>query len=140
MTACEILLFHHEDMGIPWEIAKLGVRQGMWGCVKKIEPGLRAYQAARKSNEPPFALMSQINSKFDADQLRSIENGIDSSTDIVEAEKPKSWASNIPRFVIIGGAVAVACSLDQGLLTKAVIFGVARRFARIGKQGIVGRA
>ncbi|XP_074583008.1 uncharacterized protein LOC141839203 isoform X2 [Curcuma longa] len=142
MTACEILLFHHEDMGIPWEIAKLGVRQGMWNCVKKIEPGLRAYQAARKSNEPlsRFALMSQINSKFDADQLRSIENSTASSTDIVEAEKPKSWASNIPKFVIIGGAVAVACSLDHGLLTKAVIFGVARRFARIGKQGIVGRA
>ncbi|XP_042419349.1 uncharacterized protein LOC122007883 isoform X1 [Zingiber officinale] len=142
MTACEILLFHHEDMGIPWEIAKLGVRQGMWGCVKRIEPGLRAYQAARKSNEPlsRFALMSQINSKFDADQLISIENSTDSSTDIEEAEKPKSWASNIPRFVIIGGAVAVACSLDHGLLTKAVIFGVARRFARIGKQGIVGRA
>ncbi|XP_042405881.1 uncharacterized protein LOC121996114 isoform X1 [Zingiber officinale] len=133
-TACEILLFHHEDMGIPWELAKLGVRQGMWGCVKKIEPGLRAYQASRTSNEPlsHFALMSQINTKFDADQLRSLETGTNSSADIVEAEKPKGWTSNIPRFLIVVGAVAVACSVDHGLLTKAVIFGVARRFAGIG--------
>lgn len=134
MTACEILLFHHEDMGIPWEIAKLGIRQGMWGCVKKIEPGLRSYQAARRSNEPlpHFALMSQINTKFDADQLRSLGTSTDSSADIVEAEKPKGWASNIPRILILGGAVAIACSLDRGLLTKAVIFGVARRFAGMG--------
>ncbi|XVE64487.1 hypothetical protein DITRI_Ditri07aG0104700 [Diplodiscus trichospermus] len=45
LTACEVLLFHHEDMGIPWEIAKLGIRHGMWGTVKKIEPGLRAVKA-----------------------------------------------------------------------------------------------
>ncbi|XP_042376245.1 uncharacterized protein LOC121969964 isoform X1 [Zingiber officinale] len=135
MSACEILLFHHEDMGIPREVTKLGVRQGMWGCVKKIEPGLRAYQAARRSNEPSsrFALMSQINTKFDADRLRFTEIVSDSSTEIVEAEKPKSWASNIPKFLIVGGAVAVACTLDHGLLTKAAIFGVARRFAGKGK-------
>jgi len=36
MSACEVILFHYEDMGIPWEIAKLGIRQGMWGAVKKI--------------------------------------------------------------------------------------------------------
>ncbi|KAL7165648.1 hypothetical protein ACSBR2_041345 [Camellia fascicularis] len=47
LTACEVLLFHHEEMGIPWEIAKLGVRQGMWGAVKKIDPGLRTYQRER---------------------------------------------------------------------------------------------
>ncbi|GMP38171.1 hypothetical protein CsSME_00009520 [Camellia sinensis var. sinensis] len=34
LTACEVLLFHHEEMGIPWEIAKLEVQ--------KIDPGLRA--------------------------------------------------------------------------------------------------
>lgn len=136
MTACEILLFHHEDMGIPWEIAKLGVRQGMWSCVKKIDPGLRAYQAARRSTEllSHFALMSQINTKFDADRLRLLESSTGSSADTVEAEKPKNWASNIPRYLIVGGAVAIACSFDHGLLTKAVIFGVARRLAGIGRR------
>ncbi|CAL9146783.1 unnamed protein product [Musa hybrid cultivar] len=136
MTACEVLLFHHEDMGIPWEIAKLGVRQGMWSCVRKIEPGLRAYQLARRSNEPlsRFAFMAQINTKFDADKLRSFESITDLSGNVVEAEKQKNWTSSIPKFLVVGGAVAIACTLDHGLLTKAVIFGVARRFANIGKR------
>ncbi|XP_072958301.1 uncharacterized protein [Typha angustifolia] len=133
-TACEILLFHHEDMGIPWEIAKLGVRQGMWGCVKRIEPGLRAYQITRTSNEPlsRCAVMAQINTKFDADDLVSGDASTSSATDIVEAEKPKHWAANIPKFLAIGGAVALACTLDRGILTKTVIFGIGRRFGKIG--------
>eukprot|EP00271_Cylindrocystis_brebissonii_P005019 TRINITY_DN16975_c0_g1_i1.p1 TRINITY_DN16975_c0_g1~~TRINITY_DN16975_c0_g1_i1.p1 ORF type:complete len:872 (+),score=132.90 TRINITY_DN16975_c0_g1_i1:1242-3857(+) len=48
--SCEILLFHHEDMGLQRDIAKMGIRQGMWGAVRKIEPGLRAYQRARQDN------------------------------------------------------------------------------------------
>ncbi|GER43658.1 polyketide cyclase/dehydrase and lipid transportsuperfamily protein [Striga asiatica] len=46
-TACQVILFHHEDMGIPREIAKLGIRQGMWGAVKKIDLGLRTYHKHR---------------------------------------------------------------------------------------------
>lgn len=136
MTACEVILFHHEDMGIPWEIAKLGVRQGMWGCVKKIEPGLRAYQIARRSPEPlsRCAYMAQINTKFNSDDLRTSEVSTCSISEVVEAEKQKNWTQNIPKFIVIGGAVALACSLDHGLLTKAVIFGVARRFAKPGRR------
>ncbi|KAJ6822643.1 uncharacterized protein M6B38_386465 [Iris pallida] len=135
MTACEVLLFHHEDMGIPWEIAKLGVRQGMWGCVKKIEPGLRAYQIARGRGEPASrcAIMAGINTKVHANYLESMEETSSSSKEIVEDEKPKPWCGNLPKFLVIGGAVVVACSLDQGLLTKAVIFGVARRFGKLGR-------
>ncbi|CAH8385896.1 unnamed protein product [Eruca vesicaria subsp. sativa] len=36
-SPCEVILFHHEDMGIPREIAKLGVRRGILGAVKKME-------------------------------------------------------------------------------------------------------
>ncbi|XP_072961852.1 uncharacterized protein [Typha angustifolia] len=136
MTACEVLLFHYEDMGIPWEIAKLGVRQGMWGCVKRIEPGLRAYQIARTLDEPVSrcASIAQINTKFSVDDLRSMETDTSSSMDVVEAEKPKHWAGSIPKFLVVGGAVALACTLDHGLITKAVIFGVARRFAKFGRK------
>nr|XP_010934199.1 uncharacterized protein LOC105054408 [Elaeis guineensis] len=136
LTACEVLLFHHEDMGIPWEIAKLGVRQGMWSCVKRIEPGLRAYEITRRSDEPlsRCAVMAQINSNLNADDLRSLEVGTSSSSEIVEAEKQKHWAGNIPKFLVIGGAVTLACTLDHGLLTKAIIFGVARRFAKQGRR------
>jgi len=128
LTACEIILFHHEDMGIPYEIAKLGIRQGMWGCVKKIEPGLRAYQEARAAGEPASksALMARINTKVGDNFVRSLETNSDES-EIVEAEE-KPARSNVSRFLVLGGAVALACTLDQGLLTKAVIFGIAQKF------------
>ncbi|CAN6478288.1 unnamed protein product [Victoria cruziana] len=129
LTACEVLLFHHEDMGIPWEIAKLGVRQGMWGAVRKIEPGLRAYQAARMRGEPlsRCAAMAQINGKVDPNYSRLMEP-VESSELDTEAPK-KAWRINIPKYFIVGSAVLLACSLDQRLLAKAAIFGVARRFA-----------
>lgn len=140
MTACEVLLFHHEDMGIPWEIAKLGVRQGMWGCVKRIEPGLRAYQVARTAGEPisKHAAMAHVTTRFDADELVT-EDSVEasSSTDnnkTTEVEKPKHWTNNIPKVLMIGGAVALACTFDGGLLTKAAIFGTARRFAGPGRR------
>jgi len=137
MTACEVLLFHHEDMGIPWEIAKLGVRQGMWGCVKRIEPGLRAYQVARTAGEPisKCAAMAHVTTKFNADELNTEDNTeASSSNNNMEIEKPKHWANNIPKVLMIGGAVALACTFDGGLLTKAVIFGTARRFAGPGRR------
>lgn len=134
LTACEVLLFHHEDMGIPWEIAKLGVKQGMWGAVKKIDPGVRKYQKERASGAPlsRCAFMAQINTKVSADYPRAVE---DASNDLTEIERPSSsekQGKNIPKLLVVGGAVLLACSLDRGLLTKAVIFGIARRFANIG--------
>lgn len=132
MTSCEVLLFHHEDMGIPWEIAKLGVRQGMWGAVKKIEPGLRAYQRAKAAGAglSPSAIMAQINTKVSVEEFM---NERDSTGEVPGDEKPSS-GKNIPKMLVVGGAIALACTLDKGLLTKAVIFGVARRFARMGKR------
>ncbi|KAE9451920.1 hypothetical protein C3L33_16179, partial [Rhododendron williamsianum] len=137
LTACEVLLFHHEEMGIPWEIAKLGIRQGMWGAVKKIEPGLRAYQREKESSAPlsRCAFMARINTKISANYLDSLESTRSSSSEVEtlssSEEKPRR---NIPKLLVIGGAIALACSLDRGLLTKAVIFGVARRFGNIGKK------
>jgi hypothetical protein len=115
-------------MGIPNEIAKIGIRQGMWGCVKRIEPGLRAYQKARAAGEPPSksALMARINTKVGDNFVRALESNIDES-DIMEAEE-KPVKNRMARFLVLGGAVALACTLDQGLLTKALIFGVARKF------------
>lgn len=136
LTACEVLLFHHEEMGIPWEIAKLGVRKGMWGTVQKIEPGLRAYQEARASGAPlsRSAFMAQVNTKINPEYLQSIgtaENSTETES-VITSEKPQGV--NIPKMLVIGGAVALACSLDRGLVTKYVIFGVARRFANIGRR------
>ncbi|PON61130.1 START domain containing protein [Trema orientale] len=137
LTACEVLLFHHEDMGIPWELAKLGVRQGMWGAVKKIDPGLRKYQKAGAAGAPisRCAYLAQINTKVSADYLSSVENACEDSSEIEKhSSSEKQEGKNIPKLLVVGGVVLLACSLDRGLLTKAVIFGVARRFAKIGRR------
>ncbi|GMJ14999.1 membrane related protein CP5 [Hibiscus trionum] len=137
LTACEVLLFHHEDMGIPWKIAKLGVRQGMWGTVNKIDPGLRAYQKERASGALSHcAFMAQINTKVSADYLRSFESKSNDSSELeTHSSSEKPSVNNIPKLlVVVGGVIALACSLDQGLLTKAAILGVARKFSNIGKR------
>ncbi|KAK2390859.1 hypothetical protein P8452_28054 [Trifolium repens] len=136
LTACEVLLFHHEEMGIPWEIAKLGVRKGMWGTVQKIEPGLRAYQEAKASGAPlsHSAVMAGVNTKISPEYLQSIgsSNDLSETESAITSDKPKGM--NVPKMLVIGGAVALACSLDKGLLTKYVLFGVARRFANMAKR------
>ncbi|KAL5805300.1 hypothetical protein ACOSQ3_032100 [Xanthoceras sorbifolium] len=137
LTACEVLLFHHEDMGIPSEIAKLGIRQGMWGAVKKIEPGLRAYQKERASGVPLSrpAFMAQINTKINPDYLRALEGAKDlSKNEVAATSTDKPQDNNIPKLLVLGGAIILACSLDGGLLPKAFIFSVARRFANMGKK------
>ncbi|KAG5229483.1 START domain containing protein [Salix suchowensis] len=136
LTACEVLLFHYEDMGIPWEIAKLGVRQGMWGTVKKIEPGLRAYQRTRASGRTLSrpALMARINTKINPELLRSLGDDEDLSEIEAATTPEKSLGRNIPKLLIVGGAIALACGFDRGLLTKAFIFSVGRRFGNMGKN------
>ncbi|KAL6979384.1 hypothetical protein U1Q18_021049 [Sarracenia purpurea var. burkii] len=126
-------------MGIPWEIAKLGVRHGMWGAVKKIDPGLRAYQKERESGAPfsRCAFMAQMNTNVSTDYLRSLEStGCDLSEvkTLDSSDEKPPLVRNIPKFLFVSGAIVLAYSLDRGLLTKAVIFGVARRFAKIGKK------
>ncbi|KEH42916.1 putative START-like domain-containing protein [Medicago truncatula] len=138
LTSCEVLFFHYEDMGIPWEIAKLGVRQGMWGAVKKFDPGLRTYKKERDSGVPlsPCANNAKINTKVTADYVRCLE---DSTSNLLETENQDSFddkpiGRSIPKLLVVGGAIALACTLDQGLVTKAVVFGIARRFGKFGRR------
>ncbi|CAL0321063.1 unnamed protein product [Lupinus luteus] len=138
LTACEVLLFHYEDMGIPWELAKIGVRRGMWGTVKKLDPGLRLYEKERASGLPlsRSALAANISTKVSEDYLRSLKN---TTSNMLESENQedspgKPVGRNIPKLLVVGGAIALACTLDHGLLTKAVLFGVARKFAKIGRR------
>ncbi|RZC91509.1 hypothetical protein C5167_027575 [Papaver somniferum] len=148
LSACEVLLFHHEDMGIPREIAKFGIGKGMWGAVKKIEPGLRAYQKSRAFTTASLsrcAFMAQLNTKLSADYLRSLEvetinSQSDTPAEAVETldsndEKPsKTTCKNIPKLLIVGGALVLACSLDRGLLTKTVVSGVVTGLFKIGRR------
>eukprot|EP00252_Welwitschia_mirabilis_P025360 TRINITY_DN7885_c0_g1_i2.p1 TRINITY_DN7885_c0_g1~~TRINITY_DN7885_c0_g1_i2.p1 ORF type:complete len:207 (+),score=24.49 TRINITY_DN7885_c0_g1_i2:233-853(+) len=127
-TACEVTLFHNEDMGIPKEIAKIGVRQGMWGAVKKIEPGVRAYQIARKSDIAlsRCAYMAAINTRLPVSNIETVEIS-SGKTNVITAKGHHC----IPwKWVILGGAVVVACGLHRGLMSNAMMFGMARRFGR----------
>ncbi|KFK27030.1 hypothetical protein AALP_AA8G325000 [Arabis alpina] len=138
-SACEVLLFHHEDMGIPREIAKLGVKRGMWGAVKKMEPGLRAYQNQRlsegetKLSRP--AIMAQINTKITSDHLISLSNGATPVTETPITLNQGNGASNLKKLLIIGGAVAVVCSLSTGVLVPpAFLLGFGQRLVNGGKK------
>lgn len=127
-------------MGIPWELAKLGIRQGMWGAVKKIDPGLRAYQKHRASSEAPLsrsASLAQVNTKVNLNSLgihESKSGVVSEGESLIQTEDKPSSGRGLQKMLVVGGAIALACSLDRGLLTKAVIFGVARRFANIGRK------
>ncbi|KVI07520.1 START domain-containing protein [Cynara cardunculus var. scolymus] len=136
--ASEVVFFHHEDMGIPWEIAKFAVSQGMWGTARKVERGFRWYQNERicsKTTSPHIA-MAEMSTKIDQNYLARLES--DEDHDVAETEmvvqQEKQGGINLPKLLVIGGAVILACSLDRGLLTKGVIFRVARRFGNVGRR------
>eukprot|EP00249_Psilotum_nudum_P015108 c25170_g1_i1 orf=635-1918(+) len=134
LTSCEVVLFHHEDMGIPKEIAKLGVRQGMWGLVKKMEPGLREYQAIRKSLKPlsRSALMAQINTNVPSNLIR--EFGLCPSKLNKNTNENKASQHNLWKWLIVGGAVALAFGLDNGVVGNVLVFGIGRKVGKLGRK------
>ncbi|KAL3687122.1 hypothetical protein R1sor_013431 [Riccia sorocarpa] len=115
-----------------------GIRQGMWGCVKNMQPGLRKYQALRGQGKPPSncARMARINTKvpttfvrnlslLDTSILETYDNGV---------EKEKSKGGHL-RWFILGGALALACGVDRGAVGKVLVFGLARTPRRLGRLG-----
>lgn len=143
LSACEVTLIHYEDMGIPKDVAKLGVRHGMWGAVKKLQAGMRAYQLARKAescNGSPLsrcASLAQITTKMPPKGIVTLNQDISIGTreesggigncgrKEVEQRGGIDW-----RLIAIGGTVAVVCGLHSGLIGKALFFGAARRLAK----------
>lgn len=132
MTACEVTLIHYEDMGIPKDVAKLGIRHGMWGTVKKLHSGMRAYQNARKSEASlsRSALMARITTKI------SLDGYVDSLEPVSGEEGNAQSMTNSRRrdaidwkWVVIGGTVALAFGLHSGV-GKALLLGAGQRLAR----------
>ncbi|KAI5065885.1 hypothetical protein GOP47_0018509 [Adiantum capillus-veneris] len=158
LTACEVMFFHAEDMHIPKNIAKLGVRQGMWGLVKKMEPGLRKYQAQRAMAKPlsKSARMAQAYTRmspnyFDSLSVKTLEeefaydwsgrqdddvnyedNDVTRSNEVTQDDSCNQGGGW--KWMIVGGAVVLACTLDRGVLGRAVIFGLARRFGMLNQR------
>lgn len=134
LSACEVTLVHYEDMGIPKDVAKLGVRTGMWGTVKKLHGGFRAYQHARKSDASisRSAQLAGITTKISF-------NGCDESSEVGLSEDDKGERAVGPRpnqggldwkWVVVGGTVALVCGLHTGVIGKALLLGAGQRIAR----------
>lgn len=134
LSACEVTLVHYEDMGIPKDVAKVGVRHGMWGAVKKLQSGMRAYQVMRKTEASlsRSALMARITTKIPVDGTVTLldpepssESEAGNNVDAHEVRQGVDW-----KWVVIGGTVAVICGLKTGLIGKALLFGAASRLAK----------
>ena len=152
MTACEVTFFHSEDMHIPKRIAKFGVQQGMWGCVKKMEPGLRKYQHHQSSlktlsrNAYMAQLYTRVPSDFLYEDLSATNKASNADTDNSELQQMNSSNCDASKHIvrdekvnglkwlIVGGAVILACTLDRGALGKVLVFGMARRFSKLNRR------
>lgn len=122
-------------MGIPKDVAKLGVRHGMWGTVKKLHGGFRAYQNARKSEASlsRCALMARITTKFlsvEGNYPLEPEACEEERNEVVKTERQRDYGGIDWRWMAIGGAVALVCGLQTGLIGKALLVGAGQRFAR----------
>uniref|UniRef100_A0A7N0V1R5 START domain-containing protein n=1 Tax=Kalanchoe fedtschenkoi TaxID=63787 RepID=A0A7N0V1R5_KALFE len=135
LTACEVILVHYEDMGIPKDVAKLGVRHGMWGTVRKLHSGLRAYQNARKSD----MLLSRC-SQMAGITTKISHEGITDGLESASGEEARGQGLNTQtngrehgldwKWVAVGGTAAVVCALYTGAIGKVLLLGAAQRIAR----------
>lgn len=136
LSACEVMLLHYEDMGIPKDVAKLGVRHGMWGTVKKLHNGFRAYQNARKSEAAVSrcAMMARITTKISLDEgVDALEQVSGEEDRAVEIQDQRRDGGIDWKWVAIG-TVAVVCGLRTGMIGKVVLFGAGQRIARRGRN------
>ncbi|CAH8361478.1 unnamed protein product [Eruca vesicaria subsp. sativa] len=134
MSACEVSLVHYEDMGIPKDVAKLGVRHGMWGAVKKLNSGLRAYQTARKPGAAlsRSAQMAGVTTKLNIDSVeasRVEEEEEERGRAGENARRQKEQFSVDWKWIAVGG-VALACGLHSSAIGKALMVGAGQRLAR----------
>lgn len=134
LSACEVTLIHYEDMGIPRDVAKLGVRHGMWGTVKKLHAGLRAYQVARRSEESASrcALMARITTRISSDEgayWLEPKRKEEEKADTGDIQCHKSSSGIDWRWVAIGGA-AVVIGLHTGFIGKALLVAAGQRAGR----------
>ncbi|XWS13782.1 hypothetical protein CRYUN_Cryun36dG0067500 [Craigia yunnanensis] len=134
LSACEVNLVHYEDMGIPKDVAKLGVRHGMWGTVTKLHSGMRAYQNARKTDSSlsRCALMARITTKISSDEsmdsLGPISREDEKDRTMVirrENDNGLDW-----KWIAVGGTVALVFGLHSGIIGKALLLGAGQRIAR----------
>ncbi|KAK8527698.1 hypothetical protein V6N13_085508 [Hibiscus sabdariffa] len=134
LSACEVTLVHYEDMGIPKDVAKLGVRHGMWGAVKKLHSGMRAYQNARKTDASlsRCALMARISTKISCDQNISSPGPVSREVDNDQSAGIRRKNNNGLnwKLIAVAGTVVLAFGLRSGVVGKALLVGAGQRIGR----------
>ncbi|TKW30831.1 hypothetical protein SEVIR_2G063900v4 [Setaria viridis] len=134
-SACEVTLVHYEDMGIPKDVARVAVRHGMWGAVKRLQSGFRAYQKMRDTENTlsHSAVMARVTTKVSIDGSNGPLDQVLSGADKKISDGDENWAVQHGfdwKWVVVGGAVATVCVLNTGLVGKVLLLGAARRQAR----------
>jgi hypothetical protein len=122
-------------MGIPKDVARVAVRHGMWGAVKRLQSGFRAYQKMRGTENTlsHSAVMARVTTKVSIDGSNGPLDQVPSSADKIsdgdensrEVQHGFDW-----KWVVVGGAVAAVCVFNTGLVGKPLLLGAARRQAR----------
>lgn len=133
MTACEVVLTHWEEMGIQKDVAKLGIKQGMWNAVRKIEPGVSQYAGARAAGQPlsRAASFANITTKIRSDSSpedspRSVLPRTPSGAEAFSEVKQKGGNKKLGLALIAGGAMlafgmpVVGQVAGAGLVMKTV--------------------
>ncbi|GKV42277.1 hypothetical protein SLEP1_g49698 [Rubroshorea leprosula] len=132
LSACEVTLVHYEDMGIPKDVAKLGLRHGMWGAVKKLHTGMRAYQNARRldASLSRCALMARITTKTSLDGSRDTLEPVSYQRDgqVIDIKRQKDHSVDW-KWIVVGG-VALVFGIRSGVIGKALLLGAGQRIAR----------
>ncbi|KAF4353782.1 hypothetical protein G4B88_025170 [Cannabis sativa] len=109
-------------------LIRAGVRHGMWGAVKKLHSGVRAYQNMRKvdASLSRSAIMANITTKIPCDG--SMESLGPAAGEPGCGKRQKDHGLDW-KWLIVGGTVAVVCGLHSGL-GKALLLGAGQRLAR----------
>lgn len=99
--------------------------------MKKMEPGLRKYYAHRKSSSTLSysASMAQLFTSIPINFFEDSDATVWKSEDSGRHQHVKGW-----KWLVVGGAVALACGLDRGVVGRVIVFGVARRLSKLGRR------
>lgn len=132
MTASEVVLFHHEEIGIPKELVKIAIQRRMWSLVKTMDVGVRAYQVERTSGAPlsRYAFMACIGTKIPSRfLLPRPEPGATSKRYEPAETSKKSKQGNALKWLVVAGVLLV-CGLNREDIGKGIAFVIDKGFKR----------
>ena len=123
-TACEVLLFHSEDIGIQKMLAKVVVQRAMWGLVEKLEKGLHSYQMSRLNGTPPsrYTLLARTATQIPDTNLLLLDEPYLTDDQFEEDEGHGFTTLRRKLKWLLAGGILIACGLKRRELGKGLLF------------------